>query len=330
MAGLSRLSPRRIAVTGASGYVGARLIERLRSEDQVEGILALDIRPPPRPSDPRIQYLHLDVSEPFPDVFASQGIDAVVHLAYVLRPGRNREAVRRVNVGGTANVLEACAAAGVRRIVYLSSTSVYGAHPDNPPMLTEESPVRPVKGFWYSEDKAASESLMDAYVRDRPEVSDTILRACPVLGPTADNFIARAFLRPFLVAVRGYDPPMQFLHEDDLTEVLAQCALGEARGLYNVAGEGLIRWSEMAAKLGRRLVALPPPLLYAVTEAAWRLRLQSDSPSAGLDLIRHRWTASTAKIVREMGVAFRNSSADTVEAFANSSVRAGPPPRHAA
>ena len=307
---------RRVAVTGASGYVGARLVERLERAATVEGILAMDIRPPAGGLGPKAAFLHFDVSVPFPDALAAHRIDTVVHLAYVLRQGRDREANRRVNVGGTSNLLEACAEAGVRKIVYLSSTSVYGAHPDNPPLLTESSPVRPVKGFQYSEDKVRSEAMIEEFVSGRPDTIATILRCCPVVGPNADNFISRAFLKPFLVKVWGADPPMQFVHEDDLTRFLGLFVIQDGPGLYNVAGEGTVRWSEMAAILGRRLVSLPAPLLYAATGIAWKLRLQSDSPSAGLDFIRYSWTASSEKLKAELGVESRYTSRQAWEAFA--------------
>jgi UDP-glucose 4-epimerase len=309
-------TPTRVAVTGAAGYVGTRLIHRLEGERRVEHILAIDVRPPSVPYGPGVVYLQHDVATSFDHPFLEHRIDTVVHLAYALRPSRRKAAIRRVNVGGTDNLLRASAADGVRKIVYLSSTSVYGAHPDNPPMLTEASPPRPVQGFQYSEDKAQAESLVRQYAQRTPELRATILRCCPVVGPSADNFISRAFLKPFLVAVRGYDPPMQLIHEDDLADVLALCVLDEVSGVYNLAGEGVVHWSEMARMLGRKLVALPAPFLYWVMEAAWRLGLQSDSPSSGLDFIRYRWTASTDKIQRELGVTFRYSSRDAWEAFA--------------
>ena len=109
------------------------------------------------------------------------------------RPGHNRDAIERINVGGTANVLDACAEAGLSHILYLSSTSVYGAHPENPALLTEESPTRPVKGFQYSEDKVRSEGLINEYTRRSPDFKAAILRVCPIMGPNADNFIAHAF-----------------------------------------------------------------------------------------------------------------------------------------
>ena len=234
----------------------------------------------------------------------------------MLQPGRDRAASRRVNVGGTVNLLRECEAAGVRKIVYLSSTSVYGAHADNPPLLTEDSPPRPNKGFQYSEDKLEAESLIQDYAGSRPDVTATILRGCPVMGPDADNFIARAFLKPFLVAVRGADPPLQFVHQDDLMDVLVRCVLSDFPRLYNVAGEGTILWSEAARLLRRWLVSLPAPLLYAATDLAWLLRLQSDSPSSGLNFIRYPWVASSDKIKRELGVRFRHTSREAWESFA--------------
>ena len=306
----------RIAVTGAAGYVGTRLIKRLEGERRVERILAIDVRPLPASYSPRVVYLRHDVADPLGDAFSEHRIDTVVHLAYVLRPSRREAAIWNVNVGGTANLLKASAADGVRNIVYLSSTTVYGAHADNLPMLTEGSMPRPVKGFQYSEGKAQAESLIQEYAQSTPDVRATTLRCCPVMGPNADNFISGAFLKPFLVSVRGYDPPMQLIHEDDLTDVLAHCVLGDVSGLYNLAGEGTVHWSEMVNMLGRKLVSLPAPLLYWVTEAAWKLGIQSESPSSGLDFIRYQWTASTDKIKRELGVKFRYSSRDAWETFA--------------
>ncbi|MCH8108790.1 MAG: NAD-dependent epimerase/dehydratase family protein, partial [Chloroflexi bacterium] len=213
------------------------------------------------------------------------------------------------------NVLEACEQAGVRHLLYLSSTSVYGAHADNSPFLTEDSPARPVPGFQYSEDKARVESLIAGFAKRHPETTATVLRACPVMGPNADNFIASAFSKPVLVGVRGYDPPMQFLHEDDLADVLSYCLLQQVSGTYNLTGDGTILWSEMAEVFGKRLMFLPAPLLYGLTSLTWTLRLQRDSPACGLDFIRHRWTASNEKLKRELGITLRYTSREAWEAF---------------
>ena len=307
-------SLRRIAVTGASGYVGSLLIRRLARCEAVGGILAIDVRDPSSPFGECVSFVRQDVSQPFPRLFAEHSIDTVVHLAYELRQGRDREANRRVNVDGTRHTLDACRQGGVRRLVYLSSTSVYGAHPDNPEALSEEMPARPIAGFQYSEDKLQSEELIARFAAGSPGLSACILRCCPVMGANADNFIASAFDKPFLVAVSGANPPMQLMHEDDLGRCLELAVLGDMEGLYNVAGAGSISWGEMAAARGRRVFSAPAWLLYPATQLTWDLRLQSDSPALGLDFVRYRWLADTGKIEREVGFRPRFSSTDAWDA----------------
>ena len=224
----------RVAITGAAGYVASRLIHHLEREAYLERILAIDVRPLPHRWTSKVVFFQRDVSAPLAELLSEHGIEAVVHLAFILNPGHDRAASERVNLGGIANVLDACARAQVRHFLYLSSTSVYGAHPDNPSLLTEASPVRPIKGFQYSEDKARSEALLAEFTRSHPTCTATVLRACPVMGPNADNFIARALSRTFLVGVTGCDPALQFLHEDDLCNVMRLCLLRPASATTSI------------------------------------------------------------------------------------------------
>lgn len=310
-------APIRIAVTGASGYLARRIIHGLESLEWVDHILATDIRPPADDfGSQKVTFQPIDVRQPMGDIFADSGVDTVVHLAYVMNPGRDRRAAWRVNVGGTANLLESCANSKVEQICYLGSTSVYGAHPDNPDCLTEDSPLRPLPGFQYSEDKAEAEALLSEFADSRPDVGVTILRVCPVFGPHADNFIASAFNKPFLVGVRGYDPPMQFIHEDDLVASVLHCLEKRVSGTFNLAGEGTIQWSEMAEVFGRRLLKLPAPIIYGLAAVGWKLRIQRDSPSCGIDFIRYRWTASTLRARQELGISMRHSAREAWESFA--------------
>ena len=307
--------PRRVAVTGAAGYVGRGLIERLEREESVEFVLATDIRPPTTQHGSKVVFRRHDVTAPMAEMLEGHGIEAVVHLAFLLNPSPDRAAAERVNVGGAVNVLEACQRAGVRHLVYLSSTTVYGAHADNPPLLSEESPVRPVKGFRYGEHKARVEELIARYRQRNPDFTAAVLRGCPVMGPNADNFISRAFSQPFLVGIRGSDPPMQFIHEDDQTDLLTHCLLQRVSGVYNVAGDDAIRWSAMARLFGKRQINLPAPLLYGLTDLTWKLRLQENSPACGLDFIRYPFNVSCDKIKRDLGASFRYTSEDAWMAF---------------
>ena len=306
----------RIAVTGSSGYVGTALLRRLAWADWVEAVLAVDVRPPAAAYPESVTFARHDVRESLGPLFTEFAPDAVVHLAFVLEPGRNRRAIRQVNLGGTVSALSATAASGARQFLYFGSTTVYGPHGENPEWLTEDSPPRPSPGFQYAVDKLAAEELIEEFARTNPSVGVGVLRGCPVMGPTADNFISRAFAKPVLIGMSGHDPPMQLLHEDDLTDLLERCLRERVTGLYNIAGDGVVRWSEMAAMLGRSVVTLPAPVLYAIATATWTLRIQSESPAAGLGFIQHRWTASTERIRRELGVTFAHTSADAWAAYA--------------
>ena len=116
-------------------------------------------------------------------------------------------------MGGTEHVLRECRAAGVRQLLYLSSTTVYGPHPGDPQPYTENSPVRPVRGFRYAEDKPATELMLEAYAADNSGTCVTVLRGCPVMGPRSENFVTQAFRKLALVSVLGADPHMQFLED---------------------------------------------------------------------------------------------------------------------
>jgi UDP-glucose 4-epimerase len=306
----------RIAVTGSSGYVGSNLIRRIASADWVEAILAVDIRPPSQPYPANVSHVTHDVRASLDSLFTEFAPDAVVHLAFVLEPGRDRSTIRDVDLNGTANALSATVASGARHFLYFSSTTIYGPHPDNPEWLTEDSPPRPLTGFQYAVDKLDAEQLISKFSASHPEVSVGVLRGCPVMGPTADNFVSRAFAKRVLVGVWGYDPPMQLLHEDDLMDVLEMSLRERVSGTYNIAGEGLLHWREMAGLLGRSVVSLPAPLLYTIAEASWALRLQSEAPAAGLAFIQHRWTASTEKIKADLNVRFAHTSTDAWVAYA--------------
>ena len=311
--------PLRLAITGAAGYLGSRLIERLEECEAISYILATDIRTPKTSYGEGTDFERLDVTEPFPSLLAQHDIDTVVHLAYVLNPGRRHEQARRVNVLGTDHLVESCRNSNVTHVIYLSSTSVYGAHPDNPEFLTEEHPVRPLPGFQYSEDKVDAERRLIEFAEHSSSASVTILRGCPVMGPRADNFIAKAFYKPVLPRVGDADPPMQFTHEDDLTDIIVKCLEAKSEGIYNVAGDGTIRWTQMAAIMGRRVLRLPPMAWRSLTSLAWNLGLQSDSPACGLDFIRYRWTASADKLKRDLGVSLTYTSSEAWESFATQS-----------
>ncbi len=306
--------PKVVAVTGAAGYLGSRLVRRLVAEPQVERVFATDAQPPPYELD-KVAYYEQDLLDPLAAAFVEHRVEALVHLAFVIRQQRSRGASHRVNVDGADHVLAAAAQAGVERVVHLSSSTVYGAQPGNPAELDEDAPARPSASFHYAWDKREAERAFEDYAREHPDAAVSILRSCIVMGPSARNSITQALSKPLLVGVRNADPPIQFVHEDDLMEVLWRFITEAHRGVFNVAAPGAARWSEVGRMARRRIVWLPSWAAYGLTDLAWLLRLQSDAPSAGLDYVRWPWAVSTAKLEREVGYAFRYDSRQALEAW---------------
>src|SRR3954451_9611678 len=214
----------RYLITGGSGYIGSRLVSRLSDRDDVEGILICDVRPP-QVYRPGVAYRSVDVRDAAAVRAAvdDERPDAVVHLAFVLNPIHDEALTYEIDVGGTHNVLEACSVAGVGQVLVTSSSTAYGAFPDNPVPLTEEHPVRGVAGFEYARDKAESDRLCQLWGLRHPDRVMTIVRPCIVFGPSVDNYIVRLWTKkPFQADFGLPDPGIQFVHEDDVVAALVE------------------------------------------------------------------------------------------------------------
>lgn len=305
---------RRIAVTGISGYIGTQLMRRLMIHPEVEAIIGIaDV--PPIESPPKLTFVKQDITQPFDDLFAKHNVDAAVHLAFVVAPTRKEEWARCINVEGTRNFLHACEKANVGYLLYLGSTSAYGAHKDNPVPLTEESPLRPNERFQYARDKVATERLFEDFAIANSQAKVTVLRGSPVLGPGGAKAIGAKVFQSVMVRMAGTNPPMQFLHEDDLIDVLIALLEKKASGIYNVAGDGTLTYKEVARLAKRPMVVTPKGLLGGVMDLAWKLRLQSQSNSSGLDFIAYPWVASNEKLKKAIGFRYKYSTEETVKSF---------------
>ena len=193
-----------IAVTGASGLVGTRLLSVLAGEPSVTRLVGLDVAEPERRAR-GLEFHRADVahSELKPLL---EGIDVLVHLATVVDPIPDERLMARVNVEGTRRVLDAAAAVGVNKVVRVSSAAVYGAWPNNPVPLTEDAPLRPNSAFSPAVQGAEVERLLAEWRDEHPGSIVTTLRTAPVLGPGAERLGSRLLLGRPPLRVRGAAP----------------------------------------------------------------------------------------------------------------------------
>ena len=304
----------RYVVTGGSGYIGTRLVERLLARDDTERVVVCDIRPP-RSYRPKTEFQHLDVRDRARcrQILEREQPDALVHLAFVLNPMHDERAMYDIDVNGTHNVLEAASAAGTQQVLVTSSTTAYGAFPDNPVPLTEDDPVRGVAAFEYARDKSESDRLCQLWALRHPERTMTIVRPCIVFGPNVDNYIVRLWVKqPFQADFGGPDVPFQLVHEDDLVEAVVGLLDGRHGGAFNVTGDGVMTFREAADVIGLGRRKVPEGAYRRFAGLMWKLRL-AETPPGNIDFALYPWVAANDKVKQTLDWQPRHSTRETFE-----------------
>ena len=308
----------RLLITGGSGYIGSRFMNAMAERPEVEEIVDLDLRAPHRPHA-KVRFVERSVTEDLTDLFTdpARPVDVALHLAWTLQPLRDAGRQRRICIGGTRRFLEGCAAGGVKHLLYMSSATAYGVAPGPCRPLAEDEPPRDHRGYQYAAEKAEGEDICRRFAAEHPGTLLQIVRPAVVGGPNVSNFIFRLLDKPVFFHPRGHDAPMQLVHEDDVAAALVAIVESRAEGAFNLAPDDSLTVNETAAIGGARTLALPFPLLRAVSALAWRLRISQiiEAPPSFLDFVAHPWLISNRRMKEELGFTFRYDSRQTLEAF---------------
>jgi UDP-glucose 4-epimerase len=248
--------------------------------------------------------------------FAEREVEVVVHLASIVTPGRDssREREYAVDVTGTQHLLDACLAHGVRRVVVSSSGAAYGYHPDNPTWLSEEDPVRGNEVFAYSHHKRLVEEMLAALRASDPQLEQVVLRIGTILGERVDNQITALFERPRLLKIRGSQSPFVFIWDTDVVSVIIRAVTSPVTGIFNVAGDGTLTVDDIAARLGKPVLALPEPLLRGALRVGRRLGLTAYGPEQTI-FLKHRPVLANDRLKTVFGYTPSKTSAEAFEAW---------------
>jgi nucleoside-diphosphate-sugar epimerase len=276
----------RVVIFGATGNVGTSVLEALRDETAVDEIVAV-ARRPAELSYPRTSFVAADIvrDDLVPIV---RGADAVVHLAWLIQPGRDESVTHAVNVTGSERVFAAVAQAGVPAVVYASSVGTYSPGPKDR-AVDESWPTDGIPTSFYSRHKAAVERLLDRFEHDHPETRVVRLRPGLIFKREAATEIRRLFagpflpgsiLRPELIPIVPAHPRLRFqaVHSLDVGDAYRRAIVSEVRGPFNIAAEPPLGPSEIASVLSARPVPMPAWLLRGGAAASYALRLQPTEP----------------------------------------------------
>lgn len=293
----------KILVTGAAGYIGSQLVQFLLGEKQHE-IVAADIREQnPFQHLSEVKYIRLDIrSNDVTEVMQKQNVDVVVHLASIVTPGKksNRDFEYSVDVLGTKNILEACVASNVKRIVISSSGASYGYHPENEKWLVETDPIRGNYEFAYSYHKRLVEEMLAEYRKEHPELEQTIFRIGTILGKSVSNQITGLFEKSFLYSVSGSESPFVFIWDQDVIRAFAKSVDDEKTGIFNLAGDGALTVYDIAKLMNKRVISVPSWLASSALFVLKRIGL-SQYGEEHVRFLKYRPVLENKKLKEEFG-----------------------------
>jgi nucleoside-diphosphate-sugar epimerase len=174
---------------------------------------------------------------------------------------------------------------------------VYGAWPTNPVPLTEEAPLRPDPGLAFAVQKAEIERLTSEWRDQHPGTTVTVLRPATPVADGQPGWLGRALRAAGEVRSPDDDPPVQFLHLDDLVTAIDLAARDRLDGVYNVAPDGWLTPTEFRELAGGSAkVRVPRWLVDRITDLRWRLRLGAAPPPGVLAYARGAWVVANDRL----------------------------------
>ncbi len=264
-AGLERPGRPSLLITGATGFIGGRLAERLVADGHSVRCLVRAGSDTSRLTELGVELVVGDLSDASSLAGAAEGVDAVFHCAALVSDWATVEEISSVNVAGTRNLLNACARASVRRFIHLSTTDVYG-HPGGREIDESHTPAR--FSNWYAQTKLEAEAEVRHEAR-AGSLEAVILRPATVYGPGSADVvgeIARAIEAGHMLLIDGGQAIAGLCYVENVIDAALLALEHEAApgNAFNVSDGLPITWrmftDDLAAGLGHEQVRLSLPL----------------------------------------------------------------------
>ncbi|MDN5858572.1 MAG: NAD-dependent epimerase/dehydratase family protein [Pseudonocardia sp.] len=301
------MPPSVVLVTGVSRFLGGHLAARLAANPDIDRVLGVDTVPPSREMLRRMgraEFVRADIRNPLiTKVISRASVDTVVHASLSANPAGSggRAAMKEMNVIGTMQLLAACQkATSVRRMVFKSTTAVYGSSPRDPALFDETMAPKDLPPGGYAKDAVEVEGYLRGFARRRPDVSVTVLRFANFIGAGIDTVFTRYFALPIVPTVLGYDARVQLLHEEDALAVLERATSEEIPGVFNVAADGVLLLSQAIRRAGRLPLPVPSPAVGPVSRIFRGARIVDFSPEQ-MRLLNFGRVVDNTRLRRQFG-----------------------------
>jgi UDP-glucose 4-epimerase len=259
------MTSKRILITGLSTYWGGRLAQALEQDPEIETVIGID-RTPPKLALERTEFVQVsDAHSLIRRIVDAAEIDTVVDTRLVVDSiVTTRARAHENNVIGTMNVLAAAAGVGgagspVKKLIFKSSARYYGAEQDDPAFFSEDMRRPHPPRAAIERDICEAEASVRDFRAKNPETSVCVLRFADALGPDLRTSWQSYLGLPVVPAILGFDPRVQFIHEDDMANCLEHAVRYDLDGVFNCAADGVLVLSEVADLLGKTLAPVLPP-----------------------------------------------------------------------
>jgi UDP-glucose 4-epimerase len=308
---------KRVLISGVSRFLGLHLAKRLSDDDRVEAVIGVDLDEP-ADSIPNLEFVRADIRNPMiARVLEATRADTLVHTNISSSPARlgGRSQMKETNVIGTMQLLAAAQRSEhLKKVIVRSSAAVYGTRPGEPSIIPEDHARRDVDLGGYGKDVAEAEQYARNFGRRREDIGLVILRTQNVIGPSVRTNLTDYLSLPVVPTALGFDPRLQLLHEEDATQALSLAVHTNERGIFNIAGNGVVFLSQAIRLMGR----VPLPLLLPAAQlSAGVLRRFGlvDFPTDQLKLLLFGRVVDTSRAKESLGFRPRFTTKDAILDF---------------
>jgi UDP-glucose 4-epimerase len=287
----------KVLITGVAGPVGRALATRLVGSVEVCGVDVVAWRG--ARIGVRVHQVDLRKRK-FEDVVRTERPDVVVHMGFVRHFEQGERVRHDVNVRGTKQLLDHCVKYGVKQIIVMSSSAVYGAFAENPYGMDEDFPLSASRSYPEIRDQVEVDTLASAFIWQHAEVRTSVLRPVNMLGPSSQSMMATYLRLPRVPTVMGFDPMIQFIAEEDLVEALVLAIRCRLQGVFNVVGAGQVPLHTAIEAVGATAWPIPGPLLHAVCRRLFESGIWRYPPGV-LDYLRYPVCVSGRRFTEATG-----------------------------
>lgn len=310
----------RIAMTGACTFLNTLVLKRLAESPAVTQVHIFDIKAPDIVS-PKFVFHRIDLtkdsaSSEMASILIKHHITALIHGALFSGPTRKHGYHHEVESIGTYHVLNAAAEAGIKRLVVHSSTFVYGAHPQNPNFICENYGLKP-RGPYFVKTRVDVENQIADFANTYTKTQVIVLRFAPILGPNSTNIRARYFMAGIVPKALGYDPLLQFIHEDDALQAQMLALKSSACGVFNIVGKGVLPLSTGIHLAGKLPVPFASSMCKTFFASGYLLRIW-DLPADMVPFFQYLCVADGKKAARDLGFLAKYSSRQALKSMIES------------